>query len=73
LLKRLESSGLLARLRDVADERRVLITLTPAGRKLKARAADVPACLLAASQCSLDELTGLTRQLQSLRERLKAA
>ena len=73
LLKRLEANGLVARLRDVADERRVHITLTSTGRKLKARAADVPACLLAASQCSLDELAGLTRQLQTLRDRVRAA
>jgi DNA-binding MarR family transcriptional regulator len=73
LLKRLEANGLVVRLRDVADERRVHITLTSAGRKLKARAADVPACLLAASQCSLDELAGLTRQLQTLRDRVRAA
>ena len=73
LLKRLETNGLVARLRDVADERRVHITLTPAGRKLKTRAVDVPACLLAASQCSLDELAGLTQELQTLRDRVRAA
>jgi DNA-binding MarR family transcriptional regulator len=39
LLKRLEAAGLVARIRDVQDERRVHITLTPAGRKLKSRAA----------------------------------
>ncbi|MEO5737376.1 MAG: MarR family transcriptional regulator [Variovorax sp.] len=73
LLKRLETNGLVSRLRDVADERRVHITLTPAGRKLKAQAASVPGCLLAASQCSISELMGLTRQLQALRDRVKAA
>ncbi len=73
LLKRLEANGLVSRLRDVADERRVHITLTAAGPRPKARAAAVPPCLLAASQCSLDELAGLTQQLQSLRDRLKAA
>jgi DNA-binding MarR family transcriptional regulator len=73
LLKRLEANGLVTRLRDTADERRVHITLTTAGRRLKARAASVPGCLLAASQCSIDELSGLTRQLQSLRDRFKAA
>src|SRR5215211_2557757 len=46
LLKRLESAGLVARIRDVQDERRVHITLTAAGRKLKARAQKVPACIL---------------------------
>ena len=46
LLKRLESAELLTRLRDVQDERRVLIRLTAAGRKLKARAARIPGCVL---------------------------
>lgn len=73
LLKRLEANGLVARVRDVADERRVHITLTAAGRRLKGRAGGVPACLLAASECSIDELVTLTRQLQSLRDRVRAA
>ena len=73
LLKRLEANALVARVRDVADERRVHITLTAAGRKLKAKAAKVPGCLLAASECSIDELVQLTRQLQTLRDRVKAA
>jgi MarR family transcriptional regulator, organic hydroperoxide resistance regulator len=70
LLKRMEAAGLIARIRDASDERRVHITLTAAGRKLKARAQKVPACILAASQCSLPELGQLTRQIQGLRERL---
>ena len=72
LLKRLEASGLVSRLRDVADERRVHITLTPAGRKLKALAAKIPGCILTASQCCIPELTTLTKQVQALRERLLA-
>ena len=73
LLKRLEANGLVGRIRDVGDERRVHINLTAAGRKLKARAASVPACLLAASQCSVDELMALTQQVQVLRDRVRAA
>ena len=73
LLKRLESSGLIARLRAVEDERRVHITLTAAGRKLKAKAAKIPGCILSASQCSVSELNSLTQQVQSLRGRLLAA
>jgi len=72
LLKRLEANGLVVRIRDVADERRVHISLSSAGRRLKQRAAHIPACLLAASQCSVDELVALTRQLQGLRDRIKA-
>ena len=72
LLKRLEASGLVSRLRDVEDERRVHITLTAAGRKLKSRAARIPGCILSASQCSIPELVGLTQQVQALRQRLVA-
>ncbi|MCG2594924.1 MarR family transcriptional regulator [Ramlibacter sp. XY19] len=72
LLKRLETAGLISRLRDVQDERRVHIHLTAAGRKLKARAAKVPACVLQASQCSIPELVQLTRQVRELRDRLAA-
>lgn len=73
LLKRLEANALVARIRDVADERRVHVSLTAAGRRLKARAAGVPACLMAASQCSIEELVALTQQIQQLRDRVKAA
>ena len=72
LLKRLEASGYISRLRDVNDERRVHITLTSTGRKLKARAAKIPGCILSASQCALPELLALTNQLQALRHRLAA-
>jgi DNA-binding MarR family transcriptional regulator len=70
LLKRLESAGLIARIRDVQDERRVHITLTAAGRKLKAKAQKIPGCILAASQCSIPELIKLTRDIRGLRESL---
>ena len=70
LLKRLEVSGFISRIRDVEDERRVYITLTSSGRKLKTRATKIPGCILRASQCSLPELVALTSQVQSLRKRL---
>ena len=72
LLKRLEASGLITRIRDVEDERRVHITLSAAGRKLKTRALKIPGCILSASQCSMSELVELTQQVQALRERLIA-
>ena len=70
LLKRLETSGYISRIRDVEDERRVYITLTSSGRKLKTRAAKIPGCILSASQCALPELVALTNQVQGLRQRL---
>jgi DNA-binding MarR family transcriptional regulator len=72
LLKRLESAELVTRLRDVQDERRVLIRLTAAGRKLKSRAARIPGCVLQATQCDVAEVLALTHQVQALRDRLTA-
>ena len=72
LLKRLETAGLVSRLRDAADERRVLIRLTADGRQLKARAARLPGCVLQAAQCNVAEAMALTRQVQALRNRLSA-
>ncbi len=70
LLKRLESAGQVQRLRDSADERRVLLQLTPAGRALKSRALSVPQTIAAASGCELGELASLTARLQTLRRQL---
>lgn len=72
LLKRMEAAGLVGRIRALDDERRVHVTLTPSGRKLKARAAKVPGCIGAALQCPLPEIVSLTRQVQALRQRLTA-
>jgi DNA-binding MarR family transcriptional regulator len=74
LLKRLQAQGLVQRLRDVADERRVLLQLSPAGRALKQRAVAVPQGIVAAcaDACPLDEIQSLTTRLQALRQQLAA-
>ena len=73
LLKRLEASGHVQRVRDAADERRVRLQLTAAGRALKARAAVVPQTVACASGCSLDELAALTTRLKHLRSQLASS
>jgi MarR family transcriptional regulator, organic hydroperoxide resistance regulator len=73
LLKRLETAGMLLRTRDPADERRVLLHLTPAGRALKAQARGVPLAVARASGCTAGEITTLTSRLQALRRRLAAS
>ena len=70
LLKRLESAALVQRLRDAADERRVLLQLTPAGRALKQRAARIPLAVARATGCRLDEVTSLVNRLQALRQQI---
>jgi DNA-binding MarR family transcriptional regulator len=72
LLKRLQASGLVSRLRAVDDERRVHISLTPAGRALKAEAAKIPGCILSSLHRPVAELGALTRQVQALRQQLLA-
>lgn len=66
LLKRLEAAGLVTRGRDAADERRVIIRLTAAGKKLKARACDVPEKLLCGVPLPASELVELKRRLDEV-------
>ena len=72
LLKRLQAQGELTRERDAADERRVIVRLTPAGRRLKLRARSVPPAVVRATGCELGEVVALTRQLGALRQALAA-
>jgi DNA-binding MarR family transcriptional regulator len=67
LLKRMELAGWLSRERSRDDERRVIATLTAAGRNLQRRTAHVPLQVACAAGCELDVITELTTQLQALR------
>jgi DNA-binding MarR family transcriptional regulator len=73
LLKRLEAQALVQRLRDAADERRVLLRLTAAGRALKARAQAVPPAVAQASGCTVGELGALNARLRALRDHLTSS
>ena len=72
LLKRLEQAGLVKRTRSSEDERRVLIGLTAQGQALKDKARAVPPSILAASQCSIAELSAVKDEIVALRDRLNA-
>ena len=72
LLKRLEAAQLIKRTRDTADERQVLIALTPQGQLLREKARTVPQSILAASACSIAELSAMKNDLVALRDRLNA-
>jgi MarR family transcriptional regulator, organic hydroperoxide resistance regulator len=73
LLKRMETAGLLKRTRSSEDERQVIVALTPQGEGLKEKARSLPLSILAASQCSVAELTALKNEIVSLRDKLNAA
>ena len=70
LLKRMESAGWLKRERDSADERRVVVKLTPEGRALRQKAKSVPLQLGQAMQCDVNDINSLTQRLQQLRANL---
>lgn len=73
LLKRMEAAGWLTRTRAADDERRVVVSLTPAGRSLRQRARVVPQQLAAATGCTASELVTLTQRLQALRDQILAS
>ena len=73
LLKRLEAAELVKRSRSTEDERQVLIALTSRGQALKEKARTVPEGILAASNCSVAELSAMKNELVALRDRLNAA
>jgi DNA-binding MarR family transcriptional regulator len=72
LLKRLESAGLVTRRRDPADERNLAVTLTDAGRRLRADAEKVPPAVVARLGMDVAELEALhgalTRLIAAARE-----
>ena len=70
LLKRLEATGLLVRLRDTEDERRVRIKLTAAGNSLRVKATEIPSCISDMTGYSLSELLFLSQNIKSFRQRL---
>jgi MarR family transcriptional regulator, organic hydroperoxide resistance regulator len=73
LLKRLEAAQLIKRTRGTDDERLVLIGLTSQGQALRERARTVPQSILAASACSIAELSAMKNDLVALRDRLNTA
>ncbi|MBI5320149.1 MarR family transcriptional regulator [Bradyrhizobium sp.] len=73
LLKRLEAAGLVKRTRSTEDERQVIVALTAQGEDLKEKARSLPLSILAASQCSVAELTELRSEIVTLRDKLNAA
>src|SRR6478736_4844872 len=63
LLKRLEAAELVKRTRSTVDERQVLIALTLQGHALREKARAVPPSILAASACSIAELSAMKSEI----------
>ncbi|GGY73950.1 MarR family winged helix-turn-helix transcriptional regulator [Pseudoduganella plicata] len=70
LLKRMEQAELVTRTRSASDERQVIIALSERGSALREQAKAIPACVLEATGCNLDQVVGLKGQLDDLRGQL---
>ena len=73
MLKRLESAGHVARHRDAADERRVLVEVTPEGERLRAQVADVPERAWRGTGLQAEDAQQLRRLLDQLLNGLDAS
>ncbi|HQO40429.1 MAG TPA: MarR family transcriptional regulator [Spirochaetota bacterium] len=71
MLKRLEAAGLIVRQRSDNDERKVIISLTKAGHKLKVKAATVPAELFCKTGLTLEEYGRLKAELSQILQRME--
>src|SRR5260370_37211415 len=73
IVKRMETAELISTTRSSEDERQVLIALTSRGQALREKAKTVPQAILAASECSVTELSAMKNELIALRDQLNAA
>jgi DNA-binding MarR family transcriptional regulator len=71
LIKRLETQGLVTRKRDTADERKVRVHLSQAGRSLQHEASHVPGCVAEAFGLSTEQFAQIHSLLGQLRNALK--
>lgn len=66
LVKRLDQAGLVARQRDTHDERKVFVTLTPAGEALRDSVSAVPKKIETACQISDERAQELRQALDDV-------
>jgi DNA-binding MarR family transcriptional regulator len=70
LLKRLEAIGYITRRRDPSDERQVRVRLTEEGAALRAKARDIPKCILDATGLSAAAMQRLLDEVSAVRQSL---
>ncbi|ARM87495.1 MarR family transcriptional regulator protein [Rhizobium sp. CIAT894] len=73
LLKRLEQSGLIKRLRDQRDERQVIVSLSPRGEAMKEEIDTIMTAIGQAAGCTLEEMAAMRDMLHRLRGNLGRA
>lgn len=73
LVKRLEQAGLVARKRNAADERQVIVSLTGEGRALRDETRFLTETLDETSGMSIDTLVKLNEQVKALRDAFRSS
>jgi DNA-binding MarR family transcriptional regulator len=73
LLKRLETMGLIARVRSKEDERKVIVSLTLKGSAMRSEADEILRCTFASADMPAADFAKLTRDIQALRRNLERA
>lgn len=68
LLKKLESKGYVSRLRSKEDERSLIVTITPEGKKLREQALEIPGKMGACVNLSKEEAVQLYELLYKVLE-----
>lgn len=66
LLKRLESLGVIKRMRDSSDERNVYVKLTDEGFSMRDKASGIPQKMFCSTGLSIDEVSDLREKLKAL-------
>ena len=66
LLKRLEANGYIERRRNAADERALEVTLTHAGRELRAEAEEIPPRIFERLGLPVDDILNLRESLHTI-------
>ena len=70
MLKRLEALKYISRIRDQNDERQVRVQLTKAGRALREKAQEIPACIIEATGLNPEGVAKLKEEITKLRASL---
>lgn len=70
LLKKLETKGLVERVRDSNDERSVLVSVTNSGLELKNRVKNIPEKILSETGVPVEEANDILEHLKSILERV---
>ncbi|MCG7531082.1 MarR family transcriptional regulator [Psychrobium sp. MM17-31] len=72
VLKRMESEGLIKRVRGIENDRSLSVQLTEQGKALKSKASDISDCVVETSGLPLEEIKSIIDKLAHIRANILA-